>query len=685
MLWNRTRSTGPAPAPVHARAFAPILALARTHTAALLSLMAVVVVYTTALIAMPPQGLTHHDTGAKYLQVRNLRLTPSGLDWSINYPARPLDPQLEFVPFSARQHYVDEQGRIYLQWPIFLGLLTRIPWKLMGFWGLYVVPLLAGVGTAWSTYLLAHALGVPRRVAWLAVPLVGFATPVFIYSLVFFEHTLAAMLVTLSLLAAVKATGLPREADGPRQAAPQTPALHRQGRQALTGTVLSAILLAAAIYFRSELYVLALVMLAVLAAPALWSVVPVLLRMRGHEDGHGARQMHMQMREGSARHRAQAVWWLVAFVLALVPLWLFYAITEGTLLPLHAMWYFAPGNNADGGAGAGGVALPAVRYLASAGWRAIPDFLLGPQSFPLSPTYPLAVELAGLAGTALCVLAASGWPVRIALPWRLAGMGAGLALIGAATLPVLFSDQHYYNLHGFLLAGPFAALALWPPPGEAGGARRLYAVALLYIVLHALTISILSGLGPASRHEWGQRYLLPAYPVLTALALLAGWRVWGMWLHRGKGQDSGVRPIVPSLALAVLAVSFLLAGVGLGFSIRGYVALSAERRQVVEWQNLAGSLPGKEPLVTDIWWLPLNLAADFYSRPIMLAEGDSRLARWAEAMRQRGVAGFGFMTDDPLKFEGAWSRQVGGLHAEGPPQYRQGMWLQRYSFDDSDF
>jgi hypothetical protein len=58
----------------------------------------------------------------------------------------------------------------------------------MGFWGLYVVPLLSGVGVAWAAYLLAMAVGVPRRVAWIAVPLVGLATPVFIYSLLFFQH-----------------------------------------------------------------------------------------------------------------------------------------------------------------------------------------------------------------------------------------------------------------------------------------------------------------------------------------------------------------------------------------------------------------------------------------------------------------------------------------------------------------
>src|SRR5438094_3859431 len=149
----------------------------------------VAVLYLSALISMPPQALTHHDEGAKYLQVRNLRLAPYGLDWSINYPARRLDPQLEFVPFHPKQHYVDAQGRIYLQWPIFLGLLTRIFWKVLGFWGLYVVPLLAGLGTAWASYLLGLAVGVPRRVAWLLVPVVGRGSPVAIYSLLFFATT----------------------------------------------------------------------------------------------------------------------------------------------------------------------------------------------------------------------------------------------------------------------------------------------------------------------------------------------------------------------------------------------------------------------------------------------------------------------------------------------------------------
>ncbi|HYO50704.1 MAG TPA: hypothetical protein VEW94_12710 [Chloroflexia bacterium] len=460
-----------------------------THSPALLSLVSVSILYIAALIAMPPEGLTHHDTGAKYLQVRNLRLTPTGLDWSINYPARSLDPGLEFVPFHPRQHEIDSKGRIHLQWPIFLGLLTRIPWKVMGFWGLYLVPLLAGLGTLWASYRLARAVGVPRKVAWLAVPLVGLATPVSIYSLLFFEHTLASMLVTLSLLAAV--LGM------------------KSDTHAWRNIALSGALLAVAIYFRSELYILALVM----GLVYLWA---------------------------AWRHKTwrPLLTWCAAFIWALVPLWGFYFITEGSLLPLHATYYFAgssdPGSNSDG---SGGIALPALRYIATAGWGVIPDFLYGPQTFPLSPVFSHWEEIAGLVGFGLCVLAGLSKVARRQLAWRIPALLVGLALIALASVPTLLSAQGYYNLHGFVLASPFVALALWPSdnknatPGLAPQ-TWLYTVALLYVGLHALIISSFSGLGPISRHEWGQRYLLPAYPALVVLSLLAACHIWSNHTHQ---------------------------------------------------------------------------------------------------------------------------------------------------------
>ena len=252
--------------------------------------------YLLALVVMPPEALTHHDTGAKYLQVRNLRLTPGGLDYSINYPARPLDPGLDFVPFRERYYYVDGQDRIYLQWPIFLALLTRVPWKLMGFWGLYVVPFLAGLGACWAAFMLARSIGVPRRVAWLAIPLLGLATPLAIYALLFFEHTLSAMLVALSLVFAARAvTALPIE----RIVAARSGGWRRRLRAWLGtpvgGMAASGALLSLAVYFRSDLYIMAVV------AGGLYAL--------------------LALRSGAWRRLFFA--WAGAFLLMLVPLWAF--------------------------------------------------------------------------------------------------------------------------------------------------------------------------------------------------------------------------------------------------------------------------------------------------------------------------------------------------------------------------
>ncbi|MEA2573964.1 MAG: hypothetical protein QOH93_1262 [Chloroflexia bacterium] len=602
------------------------------HKPAILSLILLAALYVAALISMPPEGLTQHDAGAKYLQVRNLRLAPNGLDWSINYPARPLDPELRFVPFRDRQHYIDGE-RIYLQWPIFLGLLTRIPWKVLGFWGLYVVPLLSGLGTLWAAYLLALKVGVSPRLAWTAIPLLGLATPVSIYSLLFFEHTLAALLVTLSLLSGFVAV--------------------RSGQPASRALWLNAALVAVAIYFRSELYVLALVM--------------------------GLVYAYMVWRDRAWRRAFRQ--WVGAFAISLVPLWVFYAVTEGTILPLHAIWYFQGSDSSS----SGGIELPAVRYIASAGWRVVPDFLFGPQSFPSSPRFPFWAEMLGLVGLALCALLAVAKLLRVRDGidrWRLPALGLGLLLLAVPSLFAVLSGELYYNLHGFLLASPFVALALWPAGGDTTQTTReerqplspqswLQIVTLLYVGLHALIISVLSGLGPISRHEWGQRYLLPAYPALVVLALLAITRM----VEAYRGRSFALYRVVPVLATGLLAL------LGVLLSVRGYAATFTERTQVVAWQALAGTLPGREPIVTDVWWLPLNLAPVFYTRPIMLAEGDERLGEWARQMRERGVSNFALMTSDPVVFSGEWSRGVQGLRAESPPVEEQGIWLQRYSLE----
>ena len=479
----------------------------------------------------------------------------------------------------------------------------------------------------------------PRQVAWLVIPMLGLATPLAIYSLLFFEHTLAAMLVTLSLLMFLSIAAF-------RNGAASV------AKPPLWMAALSGVLLAVAIYFRSELYVLAAVM--------------------------GGAYLFLAWK---CQVKQAVIVWIGAFVLGLVPLWAFYAVTEGTLLPLHALWYFAGSGESQGnGPALGGI--PPLRYIASAGWRVVPDFFFGPQNAALSPVLPLWAILLGLLGLGLCLIAALLRLVRREaklMIWRLSLLITGLSLILTSSAPALLATQPYYNLHGFLLASPFVALAISPSTNPRRNIRPapeiwLGAITLLYVGLHVFIISAFSGLGPISRHEWGQRYLLPAYPLLAVLSLLAAWRIW---------ESTRNTLAEKRLVVACIAVWAMLGLVGLGFSIRGYAALHDERTQVAAWMELARSLPPEEPLVTDVWWLPLNLAADFYTRPIMLAQGDARLSEWATKMRQQGVGSFGFMSNNPTILTSGWGGSITDLTADGAPRQARGMWLQRYTMSDT--
>ena len=114
---------------------------------------------------------------------------------------------------------------------------------------------------------------------------------------------------------------------------------------------------------------------------------------------------------------------------------------------------------------------------------------------------------------------------------NLPGRGASQAVAGADIWPGTYPGAGFHGCGAFVATAilQLARVSVSKPiPGTcalAGGDRQfgrfLYAVTWLYVGLHALIISALSGLGPISLHEWGQRYLLPAYPLLVVLSLLA--------------------------------------------------------------------------------------------------------------------------------------------------------------------
>ncbi len=150
------------------------------------------------VVALRPVGTFWSlDEGGKFLYLQNTVMTGNPAA-PLAYPGQSIDRDLKFIPLYW---YVQDGARIYSWWPVGFALLTMPIYRLLGWAGLYVLPVLAGVLTAIGAGLLAREL-LPRSqraAAWTAL-IVGLATPVAFYSTMFWEHTPATACATLAVL-----------------------------------------------------------------------------------------------------------------------------------------------------------------------------------------------------------------------------------------------------------------------------------------------------------------------------------------------------------------------------------------------------------------------------------------------------------------------------------------------------
>ena len=94
-----------------------------------------------------------------------------------------------------------------------------------------------------------------------------------------------------------------------------------------------------------------------------------------------------------------------------------------------------------------------------------------------------------------------------------------------------------------------------------------------------------------------------------------------------------------------------------------------QAQQGFSWQALAGTLPGREPLVTDVWWLPLTWPRSLH--PPIIGRGDARLGSGRRQWRERGVSFFGLMTDNRRSSPGRRAEHT-WLSTASPPLDEQG-------------
>jgi hypothetical protein len=252
----------------------------------LLALAIVAAVYAgLAFLVLPEASFFSSDEGLKLIQVQNF-VRKGWSDFTIDYPGRWLDPDLEYVPINNPPPLV-RQADIFAVYPVFFPLLAAPFFKLLGYAGLYVIPVASGLLTLLVTHRLARLVCVSGTSSLL---ILGLCTPVLFYSLLFWDHTLGTLLATAALLLATRSLRQPK-------------------RWSLLG---SGLVLGLSVWVRTELYAMAVIL------PAAYFFF-------------GGRR---------ARHTLLLGLGILA---ALAPLWLFQFATYGNPIGPHLMHFASLG------------------------------------------------------------------------------------------------------------------------------------------------------------------------------------------------------------------------------------------------------------------------------------------------------------------------------------------------------
>jgi len=141
------------------------------------------------LAVLPPDGFFSSDEGVKFIQLRSLEANSFGSS-ALVWPGDGLELDRRYA--VVERFFELRGGVLYSPHSLLFALASAPGWLLFGYRGLYLLPLLAGAAAVALTTALARRFGVRRP--WLAGAAVAFASPLFFYSLCFWEHAPAVAL-----------------------------------------------------------------------------------------------------------------------------------------------------------------------------------------------------------------------------------------------------------------------------------------------------------------------------------------------------------------------------------------------------------------------------------------------------------------------------------------------------------
>ena len=176
----------------------------------LLSTVLVLMVQTAWFVrSASTRGFATGDGGVKLWQVQGI-LHSGDLNAPLDYPGAIYDPDHQYAPF-VEPWAMWYQGKPYTEYASPFIWASVPLYALFGHAGLMLLPWLSGmlliVMTAWLAWRVR-----PDRAAALAPLIVGFSSPLLVYSLEFWEHTPGTALAVFALVGVIKALDSRRRA-----------------------------------------------------------------------------------------------------------------------------------------------------------------------------------------------------------------------------------------------------------------------------------------------------------------------------------------------------------------------------------------------------------------------------------------------------------------------------------------
>ena len=148
------------------------------------------------LWVLPHDSFFSPDSGIKFFQLKEM-IKQGVLNPAFEYPGRKIDKSLEFQPYSWLVSIKD--NKIYSHFSPVYPWLSSFFYRKLGVTGLYIISAFAGFLCLVIMYHFSRCF-VSDSIASLFSIILGLGTPIFFYSLVYWEHILA---FALSLLIVV--------------------------------------------------------------------------------------------------------------------------------------------------------------------------------------------------------------------------------------------------------------------------------------------------------------------------------------------------------------------------------------------------------------------------------------------------------------------------------------------------